>query len=127
MEDGNISYDFRQLAHGQVKALEYSRYDINGYHFRTVKLEASHPLVATFNNGVVTSGKDASRVAADYYSVLQKIIEYMFGGTKELKVVFFQCDWFDPIHGTRVDNFDMVEVKHESRYTSINLLLAHQA
>jgi hypothetical protein len=127
MEDRNISYDFQQLAHGQVKALEYSRYDINGYRFRTAKLEASHPLVATCNNGVVTSGKDASGVAADYYGVLQKIIEYMFGGTKELKVVFFQCDWFDPIHGTRVDDFDMVEVKHESRYTSINLLLAHQA
>jgi hypothetical protein len=41
MEDGNISYDLRQLAHGQVKALEYSRYDINGYCFQTAKLEAS--------------------------------------------------------------------------------------
>jgi hypothetical protein len=110
-----------------VKALEYSRYDINGYHFWMVKLEASRPLAATCNNGVVTSGEDASGVAADYYGVLQKIIEYAFGGTKELKVVFFQCDWFDPIHGTRVDDFGMVEVKHESRYTNINLLLTHQA
>jgi hypothetical protein len=89
MEDGNISYDLQQLAHGQVKALEYSRYDINGYHFRTVKLEVSRPLAATCNSGVVTSGEDASGVAADYYGVLQKIIEYTFGGTKELKVVFF--------------------------------------
>jgi hypothetical protein len=126
MEDGNISYDLRQLAHGQVKALEYSCYDINGYHFRTAKLEASCPLAATCNSGVVTSGEDASRVAADYYGVLQKIIEYTFGGTKELKVVFFQCDWFDPIHSTRVDDFGMVEIKHESQYTGINLLLAHQ-
>jgi hypothetical protein len=125
MEDGNISYDLRQLAHGQVKALEYSRYDINGYHFQTAKLEASHPLAATCNSGVVTSGEDASGVAADYYGILQKIIEYTFGGTKELKVVFFQCDWFDPIHGTRVDDFGMVEVKHESCYTSINLLLCN--
>jgi hypothetical protein len=89
MEDGNISYDLRPLAHGQVKALEYNRYDINGYHFWTVKLEASRPLAATCNSGVVTSGEDASGVAADYYGVLQKIIEYTFGGTKELKVVFF--------------------------------------
>jgi hypothetical protein len=126
MEDGNISYDLRQLAHGQVKALEYSRYDVNGYRFWTVKLEASHPLVATCNNGVVTSGEDASGVAANYYGVLQKIIEYTFGGTKELKVVFFQCDWFDPIDGTRVDDFGMVEVKHELCYIGINLLLAHQ-
>jgi hypothetical protein len=110
-----------------VEALEYSRYDINGYHFWTAKLEASHPLTTTCNSGVVTSGEDASRVAADYCSILQKIIEYMFGGTKELNVVFFQCDWFDPIHGTRVDDFSTVEVKHESRYTCINLLLTHQA
>jgi hypothetical protein len=81
-----------------------------------VKLEASHPLASTCNSRVVTSGKDASRVATDYYDILQKIIEYTFGGTKELKVVFFQCDWFDPIHDTRVDDFGMVEVKHESRY-----------
>jgi hypothetical protein len=126
MEDCNISSDLRQLAHGQVKALEYSRYDINGYCFRTAKLEASHPLAATCNSGVVTSDEDASGVIADYYGILQKIIEYTFGGTTELKVVFFQCDWFDPIHSTKVDDFSMVEVKYQSRYSGINLLLAHQ-
>jgi hypothetical protein len=72
-----------------VKALEYSRYDINGYHFRIAKLEVSRPLAATYNSGVVTSGEDASEVAPDYYGILQKIIEYTFEGTKELKVVFF--------------------------------------
>jgi hypothetical protein len=92
MEDGIISYDLRQLAHGQVKALEYSRYDINGYHFRMAMLEVSHPLAATCNSGVVTSGEDASGVVTDSYAVLQKNIEYTFRGTKELKVVFFQCD-----------------------------------
>jgi hypothetical protein len=85
-----------------VKALEYSRYDINRYHFRTAKLEASHPLAATTSSGVVACGEDASGVTADYYGVLQKIIEYTFGGAKELNVVFFQCDWFDPVNGTRV-------------------------
>jgi hypothetical protein len=127
MEDCNISSDLRQLAHGQVKALEYIRYDINGYRFQTVKLEVSHPLAATCNSGLLTSGEDASGVIVDYYGVLQKNIEYTFGGTKELKIVFFQCDWFDPIHDTKVDDFSMVEVKHESRYSDINLLLAHQA
>jgi hypothetical protein len=53
------------------------------------RLEVSHLLATTCNSGVVTSGEDASGVAADYYSVLQKIIEYTFGGTKVLKVVFF--------------------------------------
>jgi hypothetical protein len=41
--------------------------------------------------------------------------------------VLFQCDWFDPINDTIVDEFGMVEVKHESRYSENNLLLAHQA
>jgi hypothetical protein len=72
MEDANISYDLRQLAHGQVKALEYSHYDINGYRFQTAKLEASRPLAPTCNSRVVTSGEDASGAAADYYGVLQK-------------------------------------------------------
>jgi hypothetical protein len=51
----------------------------------------NHPLAATTNR-VVANSKDASRLATDYYGILQKIIEYMFGGAKELKVVFFECD-----------------------------------
>jgi hypothetical protein len=110
-----------------VKALEYDSYDINGYHFRTAKLEASRPLAATTNSGVVANNKDASGLTTDYYDILQKILEYTFGGTKELKVVFFECDWFDPVNGTRVDDFGMVEVKHDSHYSSSNLLFVHQA
>jgi hypothetical protein len=88
-----------------------------------MKLEASHPPAATTNSRVVTSGEDATDHVTNYYSILQNIVEYMFGGAKELKVVFFQCDWFDPINGTRVDDFDMVEIKHESRYSGSNLFL----
>jgi hypothetical protein len=55
-----------------VKVLEYGHYDINGYRFLTAKLEASHPLVATTNSGIVANGEDASGLAADYYGVLQK-------------------------------------------------------
>jgi hypothetical protein len=86
-----------------------------------VKLEASHPLAATTNNKLVTSGEDAIGHIIDYYGILQNIVEYTFGGAKELKVVFFQCDWFNPINGTRVDDFGMVEVKHKSRYSGSNL------
>jgi hypothetical protein len=106
--------------------LEYSRYYINGYHFRTAKIEVSHPLAATTNSGLVTSDEDATGHITDYYDILQNIVEYTFDGTKELKVVFFQCDCFDPINGTRVDDFSMVEVKHKSRYSKSNLLLTHQ-
>jgi hypothetical protein len=106
--------------------LGYSHYDINGYHFQTTKLEAKRPLAATTNSGLVTSGKDAIGYITDYYDILQNIVEYTFDSAKELKVVFFQCDWFDLINDTRVDEFDMVGVKHESRYSGSNLLLAHQ-
>jgi hypothetical protein len=126
MEDVNISNDLRQLSHGQVKSLKYSRYDINGYYFQTAKLEASCPLTATTNSGVVTSGEDATNHVTDYYDILQNIVEYTFGDAKELRVVLFQYDWFDPINDTRVDDFGMVEVKHKSRYSGSNFLLAHQ-
>jgi hypothetical protein len=107
--------------------LEYDRYDINGYHLWTAKLEASHPLTATTNSRVVANGEDASGLAADYYDVIQKILEYTFGGAKELKVVFFKCDWFDPVNDIRVDDFGMVKVNHESHYLYNNILFAHQA
>jgi hypothetical protein len=113
------------LSLGQVKALEYGHYDINEYNFWTAKLEVSRPLATTTNSGVVRNNKDASGLAADYYGILQKILEYMFEGAKELKIVFFECDWFDPFNGTRVDGFGLVEVKHELRYSGNNLLFAH--
>jgi hypothetical protein len=46
--------------------LQYSRYDINEYPFRIAKLEASHPLAATTNSRVVTSGEDATGHVTDY-------------------------------------------------------------
>jgi hypothetical protein len=55
-----------------VKALEFGHYDINGYHFQTAKLEASHPLATTTNIEVVANGEDANGLAADYYGILQK-------------------------------------------------------
>jgi hypothetical protein len=88
MQHVNVSNDLRQLSLGQVKALEYSRYDINRYHFWTAKLEMSHPPAAITNSGLVTSGEDATVHVTDYYDILQNIVEYTFGGAKELKVVF---------------------------------------
>jgi hypothetical protein len=56
----NIMYSFK------YSVLEYSRYDINGYHFWMVKLEASHPLAATTNSGLVANGEDAISHITDY-------------------------------------------------------------
>jgi hypothetical protein len=41
--------------------------------------------------------------------------------------VFFDCDWFDPYHGTQENNFGMVEVKHARRLRGCDpFVLAHQ-
>jgi hypothetical protein len=79
----------QQLAHGQVKALEYSCYNINGYHFWTAKLEENCPLAAITNSGVVTSGEDTTGHVTDYYGILQNFVEYMFGGTKKFESCVF--------------------------------------
>jgi hypothetical protein len=41
--------------------------------------------------------------------------------------VFFYSDWFDLISGIRMDDFGMVEVKHNSRLLGTSIVLAHQA
>jgi hypothetical protein len=44
-----------------------------------------------------------------------------------MKTVFFDCDWFDPYHGTRENNFGMVEVKHVRQLRGCDpFVLAHQ-
>jgi hypothetical protein len=128
MRDASVPKDLRQLSHGDVTAKCYSRYDVNGFHFRTVKLEASRPLAATTNSGVVTTSSNGSGDIFDYYGVLENIIEYTFGGDKKLKVVFFDCKWFDPHNGTRLADFGMVEVNHGSRLSGQvnNIVLVHQ-
>ncbi|WVZ89264.1 hypothetical protein U9M48_035690 [Paspalum notatum var. saurae] len=113
-----VHEDLKQLAHTYVTAKNYGRYDVNGYRFRTAKLEKTIPLAATINSGVMTSAYDASDKLVNYYGVIQNIVELVFSGPKELKVVFFECDWFDPCNGTRVDKYGMVEVKHSSRLSS---------
>ncbi|WVZ97106.1 hypothetical protein U9M48_042663 [Paspalum notatum var. saurae] len=124
-----ISHFSSNNSHTYVTAKNYSRYDVNGYRFRTTKLEKSRPLAATINSGVMTSAYDANDKLVNYYGVLQNIVELVFSGPKELKVVFFECDWFNPRNGTRVDKYGMVEVKHSSRLPSrINsVVLANQA
>jgi hypothetical protein len=54
-----------------------------------VKLEVSHLLATTINNRVVTSDEDSTSRVTDYYDILQNIVEYTFGGAKELRVAFF--------------------------------------
>jgi hypothetical protein len=94
-----------------VKARSYGRYDINGFQFRSTAFEALHPLAATTNSGAVTRPIN-SEGCETKYEIINKILEFSFAGNKELKVVFFDCDWFDSNNGTRQNQFGRVEVKH---------------
>jgi hypothetical protein len=108
IQDPDIHPDLRQLSYGSVTVKSYGRYDVNGYRFRSVKFETSRPLAATCNTGVVSFTRDASQNIVNYYGVIQDILEFTFAGNKDLKLVFFKCDWFDPIRGTRENRVGMV-------------------
>jgi hypothetical protein len=54
-------------------------------------------------------------------------LEFSFAGDKELKVVFFVCNWFDSIHGIRHNKYGMVEIKHNAKLLgNDDFILAHQ-
>jgi hypothetical protein len=108
----DIHPDLRQLAYGLVKVRSYDRHDINGFQFHFTAFEALRPLAATTNNGVVSRAIDAEVRETNYYGIINKILEFSFAGNTELKVVFFDCYWFDSNNGTRQNQFGMVEVKH---------------
>jgi hypothetical protein len=124
---GNVHADLCQLPYGSIVAKSYGWYDINGFRFRSTIFEASRPLVATTNTGFVLRAVDTDGHEPKYYGVIKNIIEYSFAENKNLKIVFFHYDWFDPYHGTRQNNFGMVEVKHAHQLRGCDpFVLAHQ-
>jgi hypothetical protein len=108
----NVDANLRQLSYGIIVAKSYGRYDINGFHFHSTVFEASHPLAATANTRVVMRDVDVEGHESKYYGIIKNIIKYTFAGNKNIKIVFFDCDWFDPNRGTRENQFGIVEVKH---------------
>ena len=115
VKDANIHEDLWQLSYGWVNVRSYGRYDVNGFRFRSTQFEALRPLAATTNSGVVTRAIDEEVREINYYGIINNILEFSFAGNKKLKVVFFDCDWFDINHGTRQNQSSMVEVKHNER------------
>jgi hypothetical protein len=110
-----------------IKVRSYGHYDINGFRFRSTQFEALRPLAATTNNRVVTRAINVEGCETNYYGIINKIMKFSFAGNKELKAVFFDCDWFDNTNGTRQNEFGMVEVKHNERVRGYNsFVLAHQ-
>jgi hypothetical protein len=54
-------------------------------------------------------------------------MEFSFAEYKELKVIFFICNWFDSIHRIRHNQFGIVEIKHNAKLLGNNdFVLAHQ-
>jgi hypothetical protein len=90
----------RQLAYGLVKVRSYGHYDVNGFRFCSTSFEALRPLAATTNSGVVMRAIDVEGRETNYYGIINKILEFSFAKNKELKVVFFECDWFDSNNNT---------------------------
>jgi hypothetical protein len=111
-----------------VTARSYDRYNVNGFRFRSAPFEAAHPRTATVNSGVVTRAINEQGQEITYYRIIQQILEFSFAGDKELKVVFFVCNWFDSIHGIRYNKYGMVEIKHNAKLPdNDDFILAHQA
>jgi hypothetical protein len=123
----DIHGDSRQLSYGSVTFRSYGRYDVNGFHFWSAPFEAARPRAATVNSGVVTRAIDEQGQEINYYGIIQQILEFSFAGDKELKIVFFVCNWFDSIHGIRHNKYGMVEIKHNSKLLcNVDFILAHQ-
>jgi hypothetical protein len=110
-----------------VKVGSYGRYGVSGFWFHSTAFEALHPLAATTNSGVVTKAIDVEGCETNYYEIINKILEFSFTVNKELKVVFFDCDWFDSNNSIRQNEFGMVEVKHNEWLWGYDMfILAHQ-
>ena len=56
---------------------------------RSAKFEASRPLAAIVNSGVMSRVINAQGHETNYYGIIQDILEFSFAGNKILKVVFF--------------------------------------
>jgi hypothetical protein len=75
----------------------------------------------------VTRAIDVEGRKTNYYGIINKILEFSFAGNKELKIVFFNCDWFDSNNGTWQNQFSMVEVRYNERLRGYDtFVLTHQ-
>jgi hypothetical protein len=123
----NIHADLRQLSYRSITVKSYDQYDVNGFHFYSTIFEASLPLVATTNTGVVTRVINEEGHRTKYYGLIKNIIKYNFAENKKLKTVLLDCDWFDHNRGTRENQFGMVEVKHRHQLGGCDMfILTHQ-
>jgi hypothetical protein len=68
----NVHADLCQLSYGSVTTKSDGRYDVNVFRFRSTIFEASHPLVAITNTGVVLRVIDEEGHETKYYEIIKK-------------------------------------------------------
>jgi len=116
----------KSLARGpERKANKWPMYMINGYKFNTKDHGQG---MSTTNSGVCVQGGDTEK--NDYYGILTDIVEVHYTGFPRKMLVLFKCDWFDPTpnHGTKIDNYGIVEVRASRRYNNYDpFIFAQQA
>jgi hypothetical protein len=107
-----MSAKLRQVANDfAYRVKKYSRYDVNGYRFRTTNYDQSRPNQKTMCYGVFTPSLDD----VDYFGQIEEIYELNFHGSKPLSPVIFKCHWFDTQVTRRThSNLGIVEIRQDS-------------
>ena len=107
-----MSAELRQVANGfAYRVRKFSRYDVNGYRFRTTNYDKSRPNWKTTCYGVFTPGLDD----VDYFGRIEEIYELNFYGSKPITPVIFKCYWFDPqVTRWTHSNLGIVKIRQDS-------------
>lgn len=88
----------------------YSGYIVNGFKFQTHSACSGK---STTNSGVCVKGTSLGEGEADFYGILNEIVEIEYPNMPIKRVVLFTCEWFDPTPnvGTRVlSGYRIIEV-----------------
>ncbi|XP_047342609.1 uncharacterized protein LOC124946061 [Impatiens glandulifera] len=103
----------------KTPATRHSMYFVNGFVWRSRDFGSNK---ATMNSGVCVHTDDA-----DYYGLLEDIIEIEYPGPS-LRIVLFKCLWFDPTRGSRVDEtYRLVDINMKRKYAKYDpFILAQQ-
>ncbi|XP_047309666.1 uncharacterized protein LOC124913089 [Impatiens glandulifera] len=116
-----VTYLLYYVSYGPLTpATSIPIYFVNGYVWRPKDYGSNR---STMNSGVCVKANDA-----EYYGLLEDIIQLQYPGPY-MGVVLFKCVWFDPTRGTRMnDNYRLVEVNMKRKYLRYDpFILAQQA
>lgn len=107
----------------------YDGYMVNGYRLHT---ERHGRTKGTMNSGVcVRAGTSSTPGETDYYRMLQEVIKLSFGGCSHvLRVVLFNCDWYQVGQSEKWvhPSYGLVEINPRSKLNiDETFILANQA